>query len=156
LVGTKDGQKAVEALQTKFDPTSKRLEQMRVEIESLQAELNKGSNTMGEERRRELPRAIDQKTRSFNRATEDAQADFQAEQDKVLQSLGERLMTVIGPYSRDHGYSMILDVSNQQTPVVYASPGIDITQDIIKLYDEESAKAAAPASAPAAATPPSQ
>jgi len=153
MLGTKDGQKAAAELQAKFDPTSKRLQGLREEINTLQAELSKGSNTMGEERRRELARQIDQKTRNLNRASEDAQSDFQQEQDKVMQKLGQRMMAVIGKYSRDNGYSLILDVSTQQTPVLYAANGIDITQDIVKLYDEESAKAAAATSsaAPAAA-----
>ena len=34
---------------------------------------------------------------------------------------------------------MVLDVSNPNTPVLYASSAIDITQDIISLYDKSSA-----------------
>jgi outer membrane protein len=144
LVSTKDGQKAVQDLQTRFEPTSKRLDDMRNEISTLQAELSKGSNTMGEERRRQLARDIDQKTRTFNRSTEDAQGEFQQEQQKILEDLGQRMMAVIGKYSRDNGYTLIFDVSNPQTPVLFAANGIDITQDIIKLYDAEAEKAGTP------------
>jgi outer membrane protein len=153
IIGTKDGQKAVQELQAKFEPTSKKLESMREEINSLQAELSKGSNTMGEERRRDITRDIDQKTRSLNRATEDAQAEFQQEQDRLLQDLGQRMMAVIGKYSRDNGFTLILDVSNPQTPVLYAANGIDITPEIVKLYDEEAGKAATAGAAPAAPSP---
>lgn len=160
MLGTQDGQKAAADLQAKFDPTSKRLQGLRDEIGALQAELSKGSNTMGEERRRELAREIDQKTRSLNRQTEDAQADFQAAQEAVLQDLGQRMMAVIGKYSRDNGYTLILDVSNPQTPVLFAANGIDITADIVKIYDEEAAKASAatetPETAAAPAAPASQ
>jgi outer membrane protein len=155
LISTQDGKKAVAELQAKFEPTSKKLESMRDEINSLQAELNKGSNTMGDERRRELARDIDQKTRELNRAQEDAQAEFQQEQEKVLQSLYQRMNAVINKYSNDHAYSLILDISSPQTPVVFAANGTDITSDIIKLYDAEAVKAAAAtAPAPAAAKPP--
>ncbi len=147
LLGTKEGQEAAQNLQTKFEPTSKRLQSLRDEINALQAELSKGSNTMGEERRRQLARDIDEKTRRLNRASEDAQADFQLEQEKILQDLGQRMMAVIGKYSRDNGYTLVLDVSNPQTPVLFAANGIDITQDIVKLYDEEVAKASEPSSA---------
>jgi len=152
LVSTEDGKKAVAELQAKFEPTSKKLESMRDEIASLQAELSKGSNTMGEERRRQLAREIDQKTRDLNRAQEDAQEEFQREQEKLLQTLGQRMMAVISKYSNDNGYSLILDVSNPQTPVLYAANNIDITQDIIKLYNEEAAKAAAATGGSANAT----
>lgn len=160
LLGTKEGQAAAQALQSKFEPTSKKLQGMRDDINALQAELSKGSNTMGEERRRDIARQIDDKTRDLNRSTEDAQMEFQQEQEKILQELGQKMMAVISRFSRDNGYTLILDVSNPQTPVLFAANGIDITQDIVKLYDEEAVKAAAavgstsaPAPTPTASAP---
>lgn len=153
LVSTADGEKAVADLQSRFEPTSKRLESMRDEIAALQAELSKGSNTMSDDRRRQLARDIDQRTRTLNRATEDAQAEFQQEQEKILQNLGQRMMAVINKYANDNGYTLILDVSSPQTPVLFAANGIDITQDIIKIYDEEAAKAAAATAATGSAQP---
>jgi hypothetical protein len=47
-----------------------------------------------------------------------------------------------------------VDVSSQQTPVIYAANSIDITQDIIALYDKNSPSAtssAKPATPPPAA-----
>ena len=46
------------------------------------------------------------------------------------------MMAVIEKYAKDNSYSMILDVSNPNTPVLYASSAVDITQDIIALYDK--------------------
>lgn len=137
LLGTKEGQKAAAELQQKFEPIRKKLESMQDEIASLQAELSRGSNTMSDERRRELARQIDEKTRQLNRATEDAQMEFQQEQERVLDALGQKMMAVITKYSQENGYMLILDVSSPQTPVLYASNAIDITQDIIKLYDAQ-------------------
>jgi outer membrane protein len=153
IISTKDGQKAAADLQAKFEPTRKRLESKRSEIAALQAELSKGSNTMSEERRIQITRDIDEKTKSLNRDTEDAQADFEMEQNKILQSLGQKIMAVITKYSHDNGYSLILDVSSPQTPVLFAANGIDITQDIVDLYDKNSAPATSSA-APAPAKPP--
>ena len=53
-----------------------------------------------------------------------------------MQELGQRIMAVIDKYSKDKGYSLILDVSSQQTPVLFAANDIDITSDIVKLYDQ--------------------
>src|SRR5579863_4242429 len=92
---------------------------------------------------------------------EDAQAEYDQEQRKVLDGLGQKMMQVIDKYAATNGYSVILDVSNPQTPVLYASNAVDITKDIIELYDKAAASApAAPASAkptapaPSAARPP--
>ena len=74
---------------------------------------------------------------------EDAQAEYDQEQRKVLDGLGQKMMQVIDKYAATNGYSVILDVSNPQTPVLYASNAVDITKDIIELYDKAAASAPA-------------
>jgi outer membrane protein len=63
------------------------------------------------------------------------------------------MMAVIDKYAKDNGYTLILDVSSPQTPVLYASNTIDVTKDIIDLYDKNTAPASAPGAAPTAAKP---
>ena len=157
IISTKDGQKAAAELQGKFEPKRKDLESRQSEIASLQQKLAQGSNTMAETARLTLTRDIDQKTKALNRATEDAEAEFQQEQGKILNELGQRLLQVIDKYARDNGYTLILDVSSPQTPVLYAATGTDVTKDIIELYDKNAPSAnVAPVSGAAAkpATPP--
>jgi outer membrane protein len=153
IISTKDGQKAAAELTTKFAPKKSDLEKKQSAIAQLQDQLRKGSNTMSDEAKQKLMREIDQTTKSLNRESEDAQAELDQEQNKVMQELGQRIMAVIIKYARDNGYAVILDVSSQQTPVLYASDGIDITQDIIALYDKNapSASSANPATPPPAA-----
>ncbi len=155
IIGTKDGQKAAAELQARFDPKRKELEQKRGEIEQLQTQLRNGSNTMSEEQKQKLYRDIDTRTKSLNRDTEDAQAEFEQEQNRVLQKLGQSIMGLITKYSRDNGYAVIFDVSNPQSPVLYVSDAVDITAEIVKLYDTSSGAgaAAAPAAAPAPRRP---
>jgi len=65
-------------------------------------------------------------------------------------------------YARENGYVAILDSSAQNTPILFASTNIDITQDIVRLYDQAyPVKASAsgtgvtkPAAKPAAAAAP--
>jgi len=158
IIGTKDGQKAANDLQAKFEPKRKELEKRQADIAALQDQLNRGRNTMAAEAREKLIRDIDQQTKALNRSTEDAQMEMDQEQNRVLQDLGQKMMAVIDKYARDNGYTLILDVSSPQTPVLYISSGIDITADIVKLYDAHAgpvsaAPAAAPAATPAAARP---
>lgn len=152
IIGTKDGQKAAAELETKVAPKRKELESKQNAIAQLQDRLNKGRNTMSVEEREKLIRDIDQRTKSLNRDTEDAQAEMEQEQQKILQDLGQRIMAVIDKYARDNGYNLILDVSSPQTPVLYISSGIDITQEIVALYDKNAP--ATPAAKPAAAAAP--
>ncbi|MCL5745449.1 MAG: OmpH family outer membrane protein, partial [Acidobacteria bacterium] len=166
IISTKDGQKAAGDLQSRFAPKKAQIDKAQTEIAQLQDQLKKGSATLSDEARQNLMRDIDQKTKSLNRSTEDAQAELDQEQGKIMQELGQRMMAVIDKYAKDNGYSLILDVSSPQTPVLYAANGIDITKEIIDLYDKNSpgsvttskaapaaASAPAPVAKPAAAAP---
>jgi outer membrane protein len=151
LVATKDGQKAAKELEDKMAPRKKELDGKQAEIRDLQERLQKGGNTLSDSAKEDLTRNIDQKTKSFNREVEDAQAELQTEQQKVLNALGQKMMQVIDKYAQANGFSVILDVSNQNTPVLYASNTVDITKEIIDLYDKANGGAAA--AAPAAPKP---
>ena len=139
LVGTKDGQKAAQELEAKFTPKQKDFDQRKAEIGSLQDQLRKGSNTMSQDKRTDLERQIDEKTKRLNRDEQDARDELNSEQQRLLQGLGQRLMAVVTKYAKDNSYAMVLDVSSPNTPVMYASSAIDITQDIISLYDKTTA-----------------
>jgi outer membrane protein len=136
IVGTKDGQKAATELDAKAGPKRKELELKQNEVNSLQDQLTKGQNTLSDAAKNEIYKNVEIKKKSLQRDYEDAKEDFDQEQQKVLQQLAQKMTAVIERYARDHGFSLVVDVSSQQSPVLYASPTIDITKDIIELYDQ--------------------
>jgi outer membrane protein len=142
LVGTKDGQKASQELDAKFMPRKKEFDTRQSEISQLQDQYNKGGTVMSEDKRNQLARDIDEKKKRLQRDMQDAEEELQGEQQRLLQGLGQRMMAVIEKYAKDNGYTMILNVSDPNTPVLYASSAIDITQDIISLYDKTSSNGA--------------
>ena len=136
IASTKDGQKAAADLEAKFAPKRKELDAKQAEINQLKDQLQKGANTLSDSAKDELVRSIDQKQKSWNRDAEDAQAELQQEQQKIVQELGQKVMAVMSKYATDNGYTLVLDVSNPNTPVMFASNGIDITKQVIDLYDK--------------------
>lgn len=163
IVGTKDGQKAVQQLQTKIEPKRKDLEAKQAQIAQMEDQQRKSANTASADTLRKLVTDIEQNKKSLQRMAEDAEAESQQEQSKLLNELGGRIMQVLDKYSRDNGFTIILDVSNQQTsPVLWVANGVDVTADVIRLYDNSApstlaptpgaapAKPAAPAAAPPA------
>jgi outer membrane protein len=157
ILGTKDGQKALQELEARSAPKKKELERRQAEIIGLQEQLNKSSNVGGEEAKQKLIREIDQKKKAFSRDVDDAQADLDQENQKVLNELGGRIMAVLDKYSNDNGYALILDVSNQQTsPVLFAAQGIDVTREIVALYDKNAPTMTSPKPAPTSAAPPAR
>jgi outer membrane protein len=157
ILMTNDGKKAAGDLQTTFAPRKAELERKQQEIAALQDQLKKGSTTMSEEARTKLMRDSDALTTKLNRDTQDAQTDLDEAQGKLMQELGNKMMGIIEKYATQNGYALVLDVSNPQTPVLWAASSVDITNDIVKLYDQANpatgAGSAAKPSAPAAARP---
>ena len=142
IVSTLDGQKAIKTLEEKSAPRRKDLEAKQAGIAALQNTLKTSSNTASEETKRKLVGDIDAKTKSFNRDVEDAQAEAEADQAKLLNEIGGKMMAVIDKYATDKGYALVIDVSAQQSPVLYASNSVDITRDIVGLYDKNAPIAA--------------
>ena len=95
ILQTKDGQKAAGELQSRFAPKKAELDKKQADIASLQDQLRKGSATMSEDAKAKLMRDIDANNKSLQRDTEDAQADLDAEQGKIMQELGNKVMAVI-------------------------------------------------------------
>jgi len=153
---TKDGQKAVAELEAKTAPKKKEIDQKQSEIAAMQDQLNKGANTLSDQAKNDLYKNIENKKKSLQREVEDAQAELDQDQQKILQQIGGKIQAVIERYAHDHGYVLVVDVSSPQSNVFYASPSIDITKDIIELYDQSAAQLSNPApalKAPAAAAP---
>lgn len=138
ILGTKEGQKASQQLDTKFQPKQKEFDQKQSELAQLQDQFNKGGSVLNEEKRNQLVREIEQKKKTLDRDMADAKDELTAEQQRLLQGLGQRMMAVIEKYAKDKGYTLLLDVSNPNTPVLFAASAIDITQDIVTQYDQTS------------------
>jgi outer membrane protein len=155
LIATKEGQRAAADLTAKFEPKKKVLEAKQGEIAALQNELGKGSNTMAEAKRLSLQREIDAKNKSLQRDYQDFNDELEQEQGRVLNSLGQRIMVVIGKYATDNQYAVVVDISSPQTPILWAANSIEITKEIVDLYDKNAPSAAsAPPAAPTGATRP--
>jgi hypothetical protein len=64
------------------------------------------------------------------------------------------MIDVLDRYARENGYVVVLDTSAQNTPILFASTGVDVTQDIVRLYDQAyPVKGGAPAATTPAARP---
>lgn len=152
IIGTKEGQAAAKDLEAKSAPKKRELEKLQAEINGMKDKLGKMSSVGSEDQKNSLMRDIDAKTKSFNRQVEDAQAELDQEQSRLLNELGGKVLAVLDKYAKDNGYALVLDVSAQNTPVMFAANGIDVTQEVIALYDKNApTSSAAPAAAPSAA-----
>jgi outer membrane protein len=152
MTGTKEGQKAAAELSAKLEPRKKAIDIKAQEIRELQDKLQRGGAMMSDTAKAELTRQIDERTKAYNRDMEDAQAELGDDNRRLIEEMTTKMTRVLDEYANANNFSVIFDVSNPNTPVLYISNLIDITRDIIALYDKEHPvqdKPAAPAAAPA-------
>jgi outer membrane protein len=149
IASTAEGKQAGAELQSRFAPRTTELQNLQKQIEDLRTRLQTGQTTLSDEEKARLAREGDQLTRSFQRKQQELQDDSNDAQQEVVNRIGRKLVDVLDKYSKENGYAVILDTSSQQTPVIYATNQIDVTQDIIRLYDQSYPVKSAGATAPA-------
>jgi len=151
---TNEGKRDFEALEKKFEPIRNDLQGRQKEVEDLKKQLSTQGDKLNDEAKNKLAKDIDTKQKSLQRSLEDAQQDFQSQQGDVVNRIGQKLMDVIDKYAKSGGYAAILDVSNPQSPVLWAAANTDVTQEIAQAYNAQS-NVPAPANTPSApsATP---
>jgi len=155
ITSTAEGKQAAAELQSKFAPRQTDLDNMRKQLDDLQTRLRTGQTTLSDDEKARLAREGDTLTRSYQRKQQEAQDDFNDEQQDLVNRIGRKMMEILDKYSRENGFAVILDTSAQQTPVVYAANQIDVTQEIIRLYDQGNpVKAGTPSSGGASSLSP--
>jgi outer membrane protein len=154
LLGTKDGQKAAAELKAKFAPKEQELQKKQQEMQSKTEQLRKTENTISDEAKVALQTEIAALQRNLQRDSQDAQQDLQEEQQRILGDLSQKMNQIMNKYAVDHQLTMIMDVSGQPNNILFASNTVDITRDIITLYDSAApvTPSAKPAGAPAPTT----
>jgi len=151
VFSTAEGKLALAELQSQFAPRSSELDALRKQMETLQNRLNAESRTLSDEEKARLQRQGEVLSRQAQRKQQEFEEDAQAAQADVLERIARKMDDVMGRYARENNFTLVIDVSSQNV-VVFAAPQIDITQDIIKLYDQAfpvRAGTATPTSTPA-------
>jgi outer membrane protein len=163
IVTTAEGKQASNELQTQFTPRQNELEGMNKQINDLRNRLSAGANTLSDEEKARLTQQGQRLAAQLDRKNNELNEDVQAAQADVVDRIGRKMMDVLDRYARENGLVAVFDSSSQNSPILFASTNIDITQDIIKLFDQAypvKGGAATPAAAkpapakPATTTPP--
>ena len=133
ILSTADGKKAMQDLQNKYMPRQQEIQRRQQEIQQLQEQIEKQMTTLSEDEQRRMSRELQEKQKILRRMTEDAQSDFQNDRDDVMRNIGQKMVKVIDQYASKTGFALVID--SGQVPIYYAAQGVNITPEIIKLYD---------------------
>ena len=100
-------------------------------------------------------KTLDSKQKQLDEQTETARTAYNADLQQAYGKVAEKVHKTLLDYVQANGYTILFDVSNEQSSVIWAqaSPTADITLAVIDAYNASSGVAApapSPASAPAA------
>lgn len=155
MLRTQEGRKAALDLQERFNPRQAELLKLREEIRDLESQLRTRQRTLSNEEQVRLLRELEQKRKQASRQEQDLRDDRTRAETDLVNRIGQEMQRILDQYAREKNLSIIFNIF-QGGPVVYATPAVDITDEIVRLYDQahpvETTKAA-PASRPAAIPP---
>jgi outer membrane protein len=153
---TNEGQRNFADLQKKYLPKETQLKAQNDEIETMTKQLQAQGATLSEAARATQARTIDERKKKLDRDAQDLRAEGTQAANEMYSTLATKVYDVLSAYAKDKGFSLVLDVSQQQTPILFALPNTDITKAVVEAYNVKSgipAPPAQPAATPAAPKP---
>jgi outer membrane protein len=155
---TNEFQRNYADLQKKYDPKRQQLTTLNTEIDNLSKQLDSQGANLSDADRANKSTAIDTKKKQLQRDSEDAQNDFQNDMQDMFKTVASKVYDVMTDYAQKQGYTLVLDASQQENPVLFAVDSVNITKPVLDAYNVKSGVPAPPvqsgASAPAPAPRP--
>ncbi|MGC1781404.1 MAG: OmpH family outer membrane protein [Acidobacteriaceae bacterium] len=142
VASTNEGRLAIAKIQRQFAPKQAQLKTLNDEIDTLKKQLQASGSSLSADARASQLRTIDDKEKSLQRQAQDAQSDYQQAISEAFQGVAQKFYTVMQDYAQSNGYGLVLDASTQQTPVVWAAKGADISAAVVTEYNQKSGIAA--------------
>jgi outer membrane protein len=153
---TNEFQRDFADLQKKYEPKRAQLKTMADEIDGLEKQLQAQGATLSDAARATQAKTIDEKKKQAQRFAEDAQNDLTQEMNDVYNKVASKVYDVLVTYTKQQGYTVVLDASEsqQQAPLVlFHADNTDISKAVVEAYNVKSGVPAPPPPAPGAAVP---
>jgi len=142
---TNEGQRNFADLQKKYQPKEAQLKAQNDEIESLTKQLQAQSATLSDAAKASQARTIDEKKKKLERDAGDLRETGGQEAQEMYNTLASKVYDVLSSYAQQNGYTLVLDVSQQQSPILFAVPSTDISKPVVEAYNVKSGVPAPPA-----------
>lgn len=149
---TNEFQRDLADLRKKYSPREQSLQQLNDKIDGLKKQLQGSGATLTDAERQSKLKEIDDDTKDLQRSAEDLRNDEQSDGQETFQQVGQKVFNAMSTLAKDKGFGLVLDASQQNSPVLWLTPGTDITAEVVAAYNAQSG-IPAPAAVPSAPTP---
>jgi len=143
LLQTEEGKQVMGQLQQFMDQKGQEFNQRNQELSRLQQEYQTKQATLNPDAAAEMERQISQRQLQLRRFQEDVQADLNERQEQLLAQISQKVQQVITDFAKQNGYDVIFVRDQSQ---VWVAPELDVTGEIIRLYNERFPVSQSPAS----------
>jgi outer membrane protein len=143
------GVAAREALEREKATMQTEMDGRRVELEKLREEIEKKGALLTPDARRERQEQFERKRRDAARLADDFQKELEKKESVLLQKVLQEVSGIIERVGKEKNYYMI--VEKRGAGVIYAAADADLTDEVIRAYDQQAPKG--PAAAPPATGP---
>jgi outer membrane protein len=147
-----EGKTMVSDIQKWVDSKNTENDTLRKEMETLRSQLSVQGSKLTDEARSDLEDQIEAKDTVLQRFQQDTQKEIESRRVKMTSYLAKRMQPVIEKVAKEKGLSAVLIFNSSRD--AYVDPALNLTEEIIKAYNQTyGAGAAKPAAAPAAKPP---
>jgi outer membrane protein len=141
---TNEGQRDFGDIQKKFAPKEAALKTLSDEVDTLTKQLQAQGASLSPAEQASKAKVIDEKKKQLDRDAQDARDEFQQELGDMYNALASKVYDVMSTYAEHEGFTLVLDISQQQTPVLFSANGTNITKQVIEAYNLHSGVPAPP------------
>ena len=134
LKESKEGQKIFQILKKKKDDLQRRLDTRQRELLELRKELDKQAMMLSMDAQEGKKRTIERKTRELEYLYKDLNEEMVKLQNKERNKIFKELEKIIEKIGSEENYTLIME--KRAGGVLYRSESIDITDRVIKAYDQ--------------------
>jgi len=134
LKESQEGQKIFQILKKKKDDLQRRLNTRQRELLELRKELDKQAMMLSMDAQEDKKKTIERKTRELEYLYKDLNEEMARAQGKEKQRIFKELEKIIEKIGSEGKYTLIME--KRAGGVLYFSESIDITDQVIKAYDQ--------------------
>ncbi len=136
---TAEGARIQARLRALNDRKQADLKKLEEEIQKLKDEFIQNATSLSEDKKREMTLRIQRKEDDLDSAKKAASREMQIEVENAQETWQRRVVSAVVAYGKEKGFSLILHVD----AALYFDSAIDITEDVVKVIDAQTAPAAA-------------
>jgi outer membrane protein len=130
------GKKAKSTLEDLIKSKESVIEEKSKAIENLRGELEKQASVLSTEAKKNKQDELEKMLREYQRLVQDSQAEVKKKEGELTDTILKEIREIIDKIGVEEGYTLIIE----KGLVLYSNKDIDITDMVMKKYNESKAK----------------